>query len=521
MKQFITLFGLFCCINSFGQNVAINTDGSIADASAILDIKSNTRGFLAPRMTQAQRLAIPNPANALLVYQTDGAPGFYYNFGTAVSPNWIANIPPTNNWTIGGNSLFATGNFGTVSNNNIDFITNNITRGRLTNLGEFFIGTTNTTIPGDLLTAVGNATFPFATNGYSSFNGSGVYGAIQGGNTQYAAVQGEYQSTTAGIYNTAGVRGVNQSNIAGTGFRTQAATGPRAGVIGNTTITGGQYTFGLHGTMGSTDIRCGGVFADDFGIALATLAYYAANQVDYSVYGFGSAYQVGIPGGRSNNKLTSPNTHIGLGIYGGVMGGWMKGLVYGTHVQGERYSLYVDGKTYTNEPVAELVAIADGSRIPAYGVTTERPELYAKGKATLQNGEYYITFSEAFRSMAKADDIVVTVSPLANSKGLYIASQDSNGFLVKENADGKSTIGFSWMAIAARKGFDELNIAPELLQKDFDKKMNGVMHNDNDKTNTPKFLWWDGTKVRFDQPPAKKIDANYQPAVRVRTNVNQ
>ena len=63
---------------------------------------------------------------------------------------------------------------------------------------------------------------------------------------------------------------------------------------------------------------------------------------------------MGIPTGRGVNMPESTNTHIGLGIYGGVMGGWMKGLVYGTHIQGERYSLYVDGKTYTNEPVIEL-----------------------------------------------------------------------------------------------------------------------------------------------------------------------
>jgi hypothetical protein len=514
MKLFITLLSLLCCINTMAQNVSINTDGGTADASAMLDIRSNIKGFLAPRMTQAQRFAIPNPANGLLVYQTDVVPGFYYNAGSAIAPNWLANIP-TNNWNINGNTLLATGTFGTTSNNNIDLITNNITRGRLTNLGEFFIGATNTTIPGDLMGAVSNASFPFASSGYSSFNGAGLYGAIQTGNTQFAGVQGEYQSTTAGIFNTAGVRGSNQSNIAGTGFRTQGFAGPRAGVIGNTTATFGQYTFGVHGSMGSTDIRCGGVIADDFGIALGTLAYYSSNQVDYSVYGFGRAYEVGGPAGRGFSKLTSPNTHIGLGIYGGVMGGWMKGLVYGTHVQGERYSLYVDGKTFTNEPIAELVPTADGSRMPAYGVTTEKPEVYAKGKATLQNGEYYISFSEAFRSMSKAEDIVVTVSPLANSKGLYIAEQDSNGFLVKENGEGKSTIGFSWMAIAARKGFDELNIAPELLQKDFDKKMNAVMHNDNDKTNTPQYLWWDGTQIRFDQPPAKKIDLNYNPAVRV------
>lgn len=511
MRRIITAFCLLCGLYTTAQNVGINTP--TPDNSAQLDIVSTTKGLLVPRMTQAQRLLIPNPANGLLIYQTDGQPGFYFNFGGPSTPNWVASGAAYNTWTIFGNGLLSTGTLGTTSNNHIDLISNNIIRGRLSNLGEFFIGTTNTTIPGDLMAAVGNATFPFATNGYSSFNGAGVYGAVQGGTTQYAGVQGEYQSTTAGIFNTAGVRGLNQSGTAGTGFRTQAATGPRAGVIGNTTATNGQYTFGVHGTMGSTDTRCGGVMADDFGIALASLAYYAANLNDYSVYGFGRAYELGGIGGRSSAP-ESPNTHIGMGIYGGVMGGWMRGLVYGTHVKGERYSLYVDGKAYTNEPMAELVPNADGSRTPAYGLATLQPEVYAKGKGSLQNGQQYIPFSEMFTHMANADDIVVTVTPTGPSAGLYIANQDAKGFWVKENGEGSGTVGFAWTAIAGRKGLEQLTNASELLQKDFDQKMNGVMFNDNNKTGTPQYLWWDGQQVRFDAPPAKKVDPQYQPVVR-------
>jgi hypothetical protein len=37
------------------RNQSINTDGSAADASAILDLQSTTSGFLPPRMTAAQR----------------------------------------------------------------------------------------------------------------------------------------------------------------------------------------------------------------------------------------------------------------------------------------------------------------------------------------------------------------------------------------------------------------------------------------------------------------------------------
>lgn len=70
------------------QNVAINTDGSTANSSAMLDIKSTTKGILIPRMTLVQKNAIVTPATGLLVYQTDGTAGFYYNSGTPASPVW-------------------------------------------------------------------------------------------------------------------------------------------------------------------------------------------------------------------------------------------------------------------------------------------------------------------------------------------------------------------------------------------------------------------------------------------------
>ena len=49
------------------------------DASAILQADSTTKGFLLPRMTEAQRLAIAGgtPAIGLMVYQTDGTDGLY------------------------------------------------------------------------------------------------------------------------------------------------------------------------------------------------------------------------------------------------------------------------------------------------------------------------------------------------------------------------------------------------------------------------------------------------------------
>ena len=73
-------------VRVLAQSVAINADSSLPDASAILDLKSFTKGFLAPRMTLTQRNLIAVPAVGLLIYQTDNTPGFYCYDGGAWSP---------------------------------------------------------------------------------------------------------------------------------------------------------------------------------------------------------------------------------------------------------------------------------------------------------------------------------------------------------------------------------------------------------------------------------------------------
>lgn len=74
---------LFLCLISgaFAQSVGINDDGSMPDNSAVLDLKSTSKGLLLPRMTEVQRNAIASPATGLMVYQTDGIPGFYHYDG--------------------------------------------------------------------------------------------------------------------------------------------------------------------------------------------------------------------------------------------------------------------------------------------------------------------------------------------------------------------------------------------------------------------------------------------------------
>ena len=79
----ILIFTTILSINLKAQ-VAINTDGSNPDASAILDMSSTDKGVLVPRMATTQRTSISNPAIGLLVFDTT-TESFWFN----ATAGWI------------------------------------------------------------------------------------------------------------------------------------------------------------------------------------------------------------------------------------------------------------------------------------------------------------------------------------------------------------------------------------------------------------------------------------------------
>ena len=81
MKQFFTLLAAVLLTATTFAQVGINIE--TPDPSAALDITSTTGGLLVPRMTKDDRGFIDTPATGLIVYQTDGTPGFYYFNGTS------------------------------------------------------------------------------------------------------------------------------------------------------------------------------------------------------------------------------------------------------------------------------------------------------------------------------------------------------------------------------------------------------------------------------------------------------
>ena len=180
MKNLLFLLLLVFAMTANAQ-VAVNTDGSLPDNSAMLEVKSTAKGFLPPRMTAAQRDAIALPATGLQIYCTDNNQ-LYMNKGTSLAPNWVMsssqwntlgadinynsgkvgigspNAPLLNLQVSGeiganygsttrpsylfGNGIENTG-FSSPASYSICFITNGVERARLNSIGAMGIGTQN------------------------------------------------------------------------------------------------------------------------------------------------------------------------------------------------------------------------------------------------------------------------------------------------------------------------------------------------------------------------------------------
>ena len=112
MKHILLNLAVFLVIAGSGYaQVSINTDGSLPDAKAMLDVKGTTGGFLPPRMTQAEMMAIPSPPAGLLVYcsdcNTDGCLNMYFNGAWNCYDQLTINKPPfAQNVTQGSLSVF-------------------------------------------------------------------------------------------------------------------------------------------------------------------------------------------------------------------------------------------------------------------------------------------------------------------------------------------------------------------------------------------------------------------------------
>ncbi len=180
--KFLLPYALLCFLllrNSdiFSQNIGINNDGSNADSSAILHIKSSNKGILIPNISLTalnQASPLSRPAHSLLIYNTNSAvgagKGYYYNEGDQTTVNWVPIGINNNSWLTTGNSGTSDENhfLGTTDGQDLVIKTNNIERMRLNEGG----GTSGPTVK---ITSLADTSSALRITGASLYDGSLVH----------------------------------------------------------------------------------------------------------------------------------------------------------------------------------------------------------------------------------------------------------------------------------------------------------------------------------------------------------
>ena len=84
LKSFMLILSLMFISMVNAQSVGISTELITPDPSAILELRTSSKGMLIPRMTIVERNAIALPANGLMIYNTSDNQFNFYN-----GNNWV------------------------------------------------------------------------------------------------------------------------------------------------------------------------------------------------------------------------------------------------------------------------------------------------------------------------------------------------------------------------------------------------------------------------------------------------
>jgi len=419
--QFYILFIVLISINIKAQNnVGIGT--LTPNASAILELQSIDKGLLAPRLTTAQRLAIPLPANALIVYDINLQCFYFYNAVTLIWQSMCTGLqgppgptgPPANNaWFLLGNAgtTPATNFVGNTDNQPINFRTNNITR---------FSITTADQVQG---VVDGTAALPF----YSFSNSSGI-----------------------GIYR-AGANVLGFSSAAAERMRISA----NGRVSMNTSLTDGQLDVRSNfNTSAAGYATILGVNSSSSGTGL--IAVGQAQAINGLVSGSGASII-----GKSNAlflEYSASPTGDGIQIQNFIGDVWYVG------------SLLAGVKRKIIGPGAVSTVVRDLENNEVMLSCPESPEnLYMDfGIGSLNNGFAHIDIDPVLTKNIIVDDthpLKVFIQLEGDCNGVFVSNKSAKSFEVKELLNGKSNTKFSYQIVATMG--DQISIDKEGVEHTF------------------------------------------------------
>jgi trimeric autotransporter adhesin len=359
--------------------------------SAALDIVSTTKGLLIPRMTAAQANAITFPAAGLLIYQTDGQKGFYYNSGTSALPIWqylmTSNSALSSAWALTGNSgTDSLINFiGTTDLKPLNFMTNNLIRLRISSRGvieplnngnSIFFGqgagrnedlnNRQNIFIGDSSGASNITGFENSGVGYKSLNAntSGRYNTAIG---YMAMLRNTNQNENTAIGYLA-LSGINTTGDDVSGFAIRnTAIGSRA--LGYSNLTGNNntavgYLANANNTTGERNTSVGALTltSNTTGMRNTAVGYLALNKNTIGEYNVAVGHEA------LNNNIISGNTsgigNVGIGyraLGDNQTGNYNVGIGYSTSVDADGRSNAIAIGQYGYINASNIARIGNGS----------------------------------------------------------------------------------------------------------------------------------------------------------------
>ncbi|MDY0343570.1 MAG: hypothetical protein RBR28_08350 [Lentimicrobium sp.] len=265
---------------------------------------------------------------------------------------------------------------------------------------------------------------------------------------------------------------------------------------------GDLYSFGTTGFNYNDFTRCGGVLgAYQSGSYWGSLGYKSSGSLTYG--GYFTSYTSGA------GKSTQAETGIGIGAWGDLMGADIHGKIYGLYAEGGNYALFANGDVYKNKLDIHLQENAGGTNTVMYTNVSTEVTIQTSGVATLSNGKVDIAFDPSFTAVASAESpIIVTVTPIGNSNGVYLSEVSGKGFTVVENNAGKSSITVNYIAIAKRAGYEHPALSGEVVDASYTTNLSRGLHNDNDTQTNGEGLYYENGKLAVGIHPSTLPDPN-------------
>jgi hypothetical protein len=508
LRKLILRMAVVACIaiptQVISQNIAINSDGSNPDASAMLDVSSTSKGMLIPRMTSAQRTSIGSPANSLLVFDTSTASFWYYD---ADATSWSELSGSAGGSCYSLEEAYNCGGMGAG-------------RSITTDYGAIALNMTSSASNTDALSITTNkGTTSTPGSGISishSAHGTALYGEITKSDNLYSAIQGivgpsnsnssstSFPSGVSGYYDGSGIgvgvwgESIGNGTSAGAGvyglasnnnFGGHFESNNYPGINCKTNTSGAQalqvqsagasYTNPAAQIVGwtqfdiSNDFNCHSVIMNNLSgeptIAPQTNSYGYLGTNSYAWYYLYYVNAVQVSRRETKRDITYLENNLGHYVIQDIKK--MKPAFYKYKVETDKFDPDNPRKYRPNMHMGIILDEAPDylkdnafSGIDVYALATlglagvqqvnERVETLEQtvqdfGLTEVTTRKTYIDFSDDFREKLSEDDMpVVTVSPTQQGIHFSVEGQNENGFYLVADQEPEQEIMVNWIAMA-------------------------------------------------------------------------